>query len=482
MTREEKLDKLRRDYEAGALPPNIEKAYELAVSKGLFEGPLKSREHRGTILPLRRDAQGNVRFDPLGSGITGTMLDIGRSALEGTKGVATGRLQPTDPEAIRGAADAATLFTPVSPAAGTGRAIAGAARARGAYNPPASIPTAEALAKAADKGYKASRGMGVEYDPEFTRALADGIAIRLIKEGKRKTNAPQTHEILEQIAKGRTDLGPVGAQDIDFLDIQRGALREIAKNNIGKTEGNAATSAIRAIDRFMEKPPEESVLAGPATAAGKLRAEARANTAASKRSRSIGEIGTKAGRRAAARNSGFNTDNTLRSRAASVLENPKTHYGFTAKEKALLENVARGTTGRNALRYAGNEMSGRGSIAALAGGIGASLATANPMPFAMSTAVPATGMGLKHLANQATVRALANVDRATRSRAPLARQLMAQARNAPPPSTAGPATIISPEARTAVVRALLAAERGAQGQPPTITMDEYRAYLRGGGA
>lgn len=105
-----------------------------------------------------------------------------------------------------------------------------------------------------------------------------------------------------------------------------------------------------------------SVLAGPADLASSTFKDARGNYAAEARSSQLTGIADKADLNAAVTNSGLNLDNATRQRVASVLNNPKLIAGFSPEEIAALNEVARGTPTRNAIRFVGNLLGGGGGL------------------------------------------------------------------------------------------------------------------------
>ena len=79
----------------------------------------KAQPYQGSILPLSRDAEGNVSFDS-NAGIVGAV----KRAFTLPGDVMAGKVAPSSEEAIERSADFAGIFGPMSPAMGTGRAIA----------------------------------------------------------------------------------------------------------------------------------------------------------------------------------------------------------------------------------------------------------------------------------------------------------------------------------------------------------------------
>jgi hypothetical protein len=289
-------------------------------------------------------------------------------------------------------------------------------------------------------------------------------------------NAPKSYEILDEL----TNLPEGAIVQLSDLDAARQAFRDAAMDFAHPKEQLVATRAIAAIDDFVAKADPGSVLAGPAGSAGQVQSAARGNVAAAKRSGTLaGELGeaprgrtgiqATAELRAAAANSGRNLDNTIRQRIASLLLDPKQAAGFTAAEKEALEEVARGTPTRNAIRTIGNLLGGGGGLGAVVTGAGAGAAggyLGGPVGMAAGAAIPAVGWGAKSIGNKLTSGALSAVDEATRMRSPLYQELLKNA----------PTAAQTPEKRAALIRALLMA------RPPPAPPSPAYTYGPGGNA
>jgi hypothetical protein len=145
--------------------------------------PEPSKAYKGTILPLSRDEQGDVHFDP-DAGILGAIT----RAITLPGEAMAGKIDPTSPEGIGRATEFAGVFSGASPASGTGKAIAAAA-------PPIARPGMEA-AVAADR-------LGVD----LPRAVASDSAV-VQQGGKVLSNVPIGGTPLREASKNAiTQLG-----------------------------------------------------------------------------------------------------------------------------------------------------------------------------------------------------------------------------------------------------------------------------------
>lgn len=429
-----------------SLTPDQQNAAVDEISKSL---PAASKPYSGTILPLSRDAQGNVSFDS-NAGIFG----MAKRAFEGIGGavtlpgdVYTGKTSitgpdgHTNPEVINRAADLASLVTPVNPAVRAGdRAIPGVAKTLVREKP--KIPTTEELAAAGGAGINAAKNSGLElnsaalsnYSKDLQQGLFDGSMF-----GKtiHPVDAPATFAKLKEIENAPPG-SLVTAANLQSL---RESLQATAQNfnPAAAKDQLAASLAIKRLDDLLPNVAQKDVLAGAPAATQKLFETGRGNYASAMRSNDITGVLDRANTgileraetRAQAANSGRNIDNTIRSKVASVLEKPKEISGLSGQELAALNQVVEGGSGRNAARYIANLMGGGGGAAqSLMTAIGAAGgANAGGIPGALvGAALPASvGSGAKAVANAIAKRDLRKVDELMRKRSPLYEERLANA-------------------------------------------------------
>lgn len=398
-----------------------------------------------SVLPFSVSEDGNdFKFDS-NAGVLGA---VKRSfMLPGD--VATGKVDPMSPEGRARALEMAATFSPMPAAT---RAGEGGMVALRQAQP--EVPTTNALRTAAKEGYDTARSLGVDYSPKHVSGLAGSIAQDLNGAGFVPKNAPTAHGLLDDLATppvagpGETVLTP-----FDNLHAARKAFRILSQERKdGQLTPNAAAAsrALGKIDQFLENPPEGAVLRGPGQEAGQILKDANGNYAAASRSDTLNGIDDAAELRAAAANSGKNIGNSVRSRVASLLLNPKKLSGFSPEEIDALRGVTEGTATRNVMRDVGNLFGGGGGLGAVvSGGVagaGAASATHNPLVGGLiGFGVPAVGFAAKAGENALTRRALGAADEMVRSRSPLARELQNNA----------PMIEQYPIARQALVRALM---------------------------
>lgn len=432
--------------------------------------------YSGSVLPLSRDAQGNVKFD-LNAGFLGRLIE----ALRAPGDVYTGKapiMMPGapggyNPDLIKRGADFAAFFTPINPAirAGDlpipGEALASMSPQRVAP------PTAQELKKVGGAGYDAARASGLEVAPQVVIDTATQLQSALTQKGMGAGNAPKTHALLDEWS-GVQSATADRAQGILRRLVTPDDLEALRRNLSGvsgeSTDQAAARAAIREIDRIFERLAPQDVLAGPATAEAlqsiaNTQRDARQNYASAMRSnditgaldRAVTGVGERALNRAQAANSGYNIDNAIRQKLRAFLEKPENVAGYSDAELQALRDALQGSFARNAARDVGNRM-GTGATATALGllsGSTAGAATQNPYIGAAAALAPAiAGAGLKSVANKLAQRSLGAADDVIRSNSPLYREMLA---NSP---------LMNPAAGrdAAILRAILLG--GSQGQVP----------------
>lgn len=419
-------------------------------------------EKTGRILPVSRTESGELQFDPnagiLGAIIGGVSLPTDVMSGETPRTVPLfpdstdelGAALVRNPEYYDRAAEAAAVGSPASPAS----RVVGAPTVK-AVRQKVDIPSAEDLYKVGSRQFQEGRAMDVRFNPEYVNSLGRNMQTRLTQEGFDGQNAPKTFSVLRDMQQ-QAERGAFASYD-DILKI-RNRLKKARMDFQNPTDKAAAEQVIRGVEKFVSDAPGMARAAsGPVAALARTHRDALGNYAAGRRSRDLGALESSAIRRAAAANSGQNIGNTIRSRAASLLDNPKKLKGLKPDEIAALEKVAVGTPDRNALRTVGNLLGGGGGLgqAVTAGGplaIGA--AAGNPMlGAAIGAGVYAGGKAAKMADNMLTRRAMRKVDQAVRKRSPLYKSLVNSA----------PYKAASPEQKAAMVRMLFATQEGSVG-------------------
>jgi hypothetical protein len=172
-------------------------------------------------------------------------------------------------------------------------------------------------------------------------------------------------------------------------------------------------------------------------------------------------------------NSGQNLDNAIRQRVKAILQSPKQAAGFSPEELATLNEVARGTASRNAIRYVGNWLGGGGGLASVAatgvGGFAGNMAGGPILGAISSVAAPLTGYLAKNLGNRLTSGALSAADDLVRQRSPLYQDLLRTA----------PRVRVEPTNSVALARALMGNAAGAE--PADSSTNPLAAALGGYG-
>jgi len=276
-------------------------------------------------------------------------------------------------------------------------------------------PSADDLGREAKVAYDEARQAGVWYSPQSFKNLVDDVKLSLSRDGLDETLHPKVMAVINRLDK---ETGPNSAVTLDKLDILRRVASSAAKSK-EPDEGRLASKLIDKLDDFVDGAGPGDVLFGDAQKGASALQRARAAYAAKARSDRIAsaidmaEISTKT------TGSGANIDNKLRQAAFSILKNKSAVRGFSPDEVAALRQVAEGSLGRNALRWAG-KAAPSGIVSAGGGiGIGGSVGTmvAGPVGGLVgAAALPAAGQVAKSLADRGTRKAMENVGALVRSR------------------------------------------------------------------
>ncbi len=426
---------IRKMLEQGAAEADVDRYVKLeGVTAEQLRADQSSR--MGVMWPVRHDKDG-MHLD-WNAGLPGVM----KRALTLPGEVVRGETDINTPEGFGRVMEMATAITPANPAMMAGsKAIPGVAQAMKSV--PRRIPTQQELLKAGAAQMKSARIMGVDYKGSAVMKMVKEIQDDLVKEGFADVPAVagDTHRILNTILNPPNP-GPGGQVLFDITNLRalRKSLQKLA-GNYGLLAGenrSAATRSLRKLDAFIEKADPASVLAGPASKAGKAWAEGRANYAAGKRSQTLTGKEWDADLRAAAANSGQNIGNSLRQKIAGLILKEKDVRGFSPIEKGMMERIVRGSKTANRTRNAGNYLGGGGGLGALmTSGAGAGvgyLSGAGPAgAVAGAMAGPVVGGALKQASAGMTRGALHNLDDIVRMRSPLYRgqpQMMTPANQA----------------------------------------------------
>jgi len=400
-----------------------------ASAQPWLDNPLPAQErppapeggaYSGSILPLSRDAEGNVSFDS-NAGILGS---IKRSVMlpgEVMKGETQiyGPDGNVSPEMIGRSLEFASTMSPSTPGLRTGSGLIPGEGQQIRKSIPAA-PSADDIYAAADDSYNAMRNSGVDYASSAVKQAAQTMKAKLEEQGFDPEVAGKTHNILNKLSSPPED----SVASIKGLHSARKTFGKIAQNYSDPTDQAAASQAIRGLDEFIGADDASSVVAGTASDAANALKAGNANYAAASRSDALTGIERAADLRASAANSGQNIGNTVRSRVASALLKPKEIAGYSPEEIAALEKIVTGTPAQNATRYVGNLLGGGGGLGqAMTGGVGAALGastTGSGLGAAMGAAAPvAIGAVSKRVSNALTRRALEKADEMVRMRSPL---------------------------------------------------------------
>jgi len=351
-------------------------------------------------------------------GIPGVAADAVTAPAQLTKDYMEGKIDAQSPDAGARTIGPAAAFTPMGVASKIAKVGKIAAR----------TPTSLELRAAAKKAYKDFRESGVKFTGKSIRVLAVEIEQKLIEKGILESTHPAVYDVVKRM-KNAPPRSHLEAAGFDAMHRAFGTAAKDPAQSVGAAVG------IKALERFIKKPPKESIVAGaPAGAVAKAQEaikRARGNYAAYKREGLLTGRLESAELQAATANSGQNIGNTIRQRYKQIVDpmHPKRARGFNLKEKNAIEGVAIGRrpgpyrpSVTNASRVVGNLLGGGGGLGSLlTGGTGAYVGSSFGPAAAAAGAVlpPLTGAAAKKLSNALTKRAARKAAETVRQRSPL---------------------------------------------------------------
>ncbi len=440
------------------------KTYEIEGANA--EGALAAlQKHIGGAQPQRgvmdklTGMDGGERYQTWPEKLVRGVAHSAKSAATLPGDVMSGEASPNDTGRVL---DMATLGTPVNPAIRAGdQLIPGAAKAMRAE--PAAVPTTKELAKSGGDDISAAKQSGLDLNSsviangskELQQGLFDGSMF-----GKtiHPVDAPATFAKLKELENAPSGSIFTAAN----LQSLRESLQATAQNFNPQAAKDqlAASLAIKWLDGVLPKVNPQDVLAGSPAATQKLFERGRGNYAAAQRSNDItGDLDRartglleRSEGRAKAANSGRNMDNTLRQKTEAVLEKPKEVSGYNDAEITALEGVVDGGAGRNLARNISNKLGGGGGLgqtglATIGAGAGAAMGGV-PGALMGGAAPAAVGSVARSIANALAKKDMRAVDELLRKRSPLYEERLANPQM----------SVISPEGRAALIRALMAME------------------------
>lgn len=297
-----------------------------------------------------------------------------------------------------------------------GEAIGGALANRAANRMANKIaPSTDDLAREAKVAYNEAKQAGVWYNPQSYRNFVDDVKQTLSREGVDETLHPKVLAVVNRLEK---EAGANKAVTLENMDILRRVASSAAKSK-EPDEGRLASILIDKLDDFVDNAGPADVLFGDAQKGASALSRARAAYAAKSRADRIDHAMWQATTGTSVTGSGANIDNKLRQAAFNILKNKSAVRGFSAEERAALQQVADGTLGLNALRQVG-KAAPSGIVSAGGGvGIGSALGTMVGGPvggLVGAGIVPGVGAVSKALADRGTKQAMGRASALVRAR------------------------------------------------------------------
>lgn len=395
---------------AGMRAPFTDKTYAQEL-EGMRGGTQVARDRAGSAAigadvvgsvaaPMALAGKGLTVAGRLGTGtMTGAKGVLGRAGLMGIEGAGYGTLGAAGHDTDLGTGAA---FGAAGGAAGSmiGDAIgAGLTKASSLIKGKPKVPDLSALKTAEKAAYDASEKAGVIIKPQGVQDLTADIKTKLADFGYDPGLQPRIAPVLNR-------LDDLSSDNITLKGLH--TLRKLAGNaaiSQDKSERAAAGMVIESIDNFMDNLGPQNVLVGDRITGPKALKDAISLGRRVRKNERFLEAVNSAELRAASTGSGGNVENATRQNVRKLLEKGK---GFTADEKAAMDELIRGTPGQNFLRLTGKlSPQGNGLMAAL--GVGGAMV--NPA-FGVASL---TGLGAKSLADRGVRQGVQALDELIRS-------------------------------------------------------------------
>ena len=249
-----------------------------------------------------------------------------------------------------------------------------AAKGLGPSTPKAAVPTYRELKTAANQSYNAARQSGLELHPQGPASWAAATEQELIGPNHGFTGgsngvAPKTFGVLEQLQSPPTG-ATVSASNLDALRKNLGRIARETSEGKPTADAAAASIALERLNSYTENIPQSHIMAGDPAAYVRNTKIGNADYAAAQRVRTLDTRLTKA-ENAADRQIAGSLENQIKSKAGSLLDNPKNIRGMSPEEIAQLQLINSGDRPSNFLRQVGRGGAGviplMGQIAAAPG-------------------------------------------------------------------------------------------------------------------
>lgn len=270
--------------------------------------------------------------------------------------------------------------------------------------PPAAIPSVDAIKSAATASKDAAAQVGLAIEPGSFSTFASNLGRNLADEGIDPAIHPAATAAFKRIADAATSGTPLGVAETETLRKIAGA----AAGSAVKDERRIGMIIKRALDDYIENLKPNEVVSGDPQRAASLLKDYRESWSRARKAEDVSEAVIKAERQAARSGTGGNAENAIRQKISSILDSEKKSRGFTAEEKALMEQIVRGTRGQNALRQVGRLSPTTGGLSAMLN-LGATVM--NPAMAAFGGA----GLAAKTLADRGTRASVDRLDQLIRS-------------------------------------------------------------------
>ena len=222
-------------------------------------------------------------------------------------------------------------------------------------------PSMDELRRQQGEAYDTVDRSQARLDPAQRQQLIDQVEARANVDGMDELLHPKAHRTTDLMNK----LEP--SPRIADIERKRRFIGDNVAGSIDAGESRIGVGMKDEVDGYMRSLANQGDIGADAASTLTDLERARELTQRIKKSETVMEALTKAERRAASSGTGGNAVNTMRQNIRAILDNPKRVRGFSAAERAAMEEVVRGTPTQNALRLAGRFSPTAGALPAMGG-------------------------------------------------------------------------------------------------------------------
>jgi hypothetical protein len=241
-------------------------------------------------------------------------------------------------------------------------------------------PTRAGLKTATSTSYGNLENSGAQFDPNAIRDMAAQAQQDSFRT-YHPTSTPVTNSILSdlQAVPAASSSPSFSIRDFEAARKQLGNVPETNPGDPGYPDYAASNLARQHLDSFLDAPPPGALVASSVGSSGSnvplsdLAREARANAQSGFQYDALNRLAGKGQLDADTSHSGLNVSNNIRQKLKTLInpgidDQTANVQGYTPENSQTLNDIVRGTTPQNAIRYGGNLLGKGGGLGAMVAG------------------------------------------------------------------------------------------------------------------